>query len=69
MFFFPLPSVGEGCAALANPKGELRRSWVRGTLDEDPPFGFREDLAEQIRPVLAGLIQTMLAWAEMEQQG
>ena len=38
-------------------------------MDEDPPFGFREDLAEQIRPVLAGLIQTMLAWAEMEQQG
>ena len=38
-------------------------------MDEDPPFGFREDLAEQIRPVLSGLIQTMLAWAEMEQQG
>jgi N-formylglutamate deformylase len=38
-------------------------------MDEDPPFGFREDLAEQIRPVLAGLIQTMLAWAEMEQAG
>lgn len=34
-------------------------------MDEDPPFGFREDLAEQVRPVLAGLVQTMLAWAEM----
>ena len=38
-------------------------------MDEDPPFAFREDLAEQIRPVLSGLIQTMLAWAEMEQAG
>ncbi|GAB4223609.1 MAG: N-formylglutamate deformylase [Kiloniellaceae bacterium] len=38
-------------------------------MDEDPPFAFREDLAEQVRPVLAGLIQTLLAWAEMEQQG
>ncbi|MEQ8354514.1 MAG: N-formylglutamate deformylase [Kiloniellaceae bacterium] len=38
-------------------------------MDEDPPFAFREDLAEGIRPVLAGLIQTTLAWAEMEQAG
>lgn len=38
-------------------------------MDEDPPFTFREDLAEKVRPVLAGLVQTMLAWAEMEQQG
>jgi len=38
-------------------------------MDEDPPFAFREDLAEQVRPVLSGLIHTMLAWAEMEQQG
>jgi N-formylglutamate deformylase len=35
-------------------------------MDEDPPFAFREDLAEKVRPVLSGLIQTMLAWAEME---
>src|SRR3546814_2224214 len=27
---FPLPSVGEGCEALARSKTELRRSWVRG---------------------------------------
>lgn len=38
-------------------------------MDEDPPFGFREDLAQQIRPVLSGLIHAMLAWAELEQQG
>lgn len=38
-------------------------------MDEDPPFAFREDLAEQVRPVLAGLIQTMLAWAELEGDG
>jgi len=36
-------------------------------MDEDPPFAFREDLAGKIRPVIAGLIQTMLAWAEVEQ--
>ncbi|WP_299624769.1 N-formylglutamate deformylase [Pelagibius sp.] len=35
-------------------------------MDEAPPYAFREDLAEQVRPVLAGLVQTMLAWAEME---
>ncbi len=38
-------------------------------MDEDPPFAFRDDLAEQVRPVLSGLVQTMLAWAEMELQG
>ncbi|MEM7168990.1 MAG: N-formylglutamate deformylase [Pseudomonadota bacterium] len=35
-------------------------------MNEDPPYAFREDLAEKIRPVIAGLIQTMLAWAELE---
>jgi len=35
-------------------------------MDEAPPYGFREDLAEKIRPVLAGLLQAMLSWAEME---
>ena len=35
-------------------------------MDEDPPFTFREDLAEKVRPVIAGLLQTMLAWAELE---
>ncbi len=38
-------------------------------MDEDPPFAFRDDLAGKVRPVLSGLIHTMLAWAEMEQQG
>jgi N-formylglutamate deformylase len=37
-------------------------------MDETPPFGFREDLAEQVRPVLSGLIHAMLAWAEVELQ-
>ena len=35
-------------------------------MDEDPPYGFREDLAAKIRPVLAGLLQSMLSWAELE---
>jgi N-formylglutamate deformylase len=37
-------------------------------MNETPPFGFREDLAEQVRPVLSGLIHAMLAWAELEGQ-
>lgn len=35
-------------------------------MDEAPPFGFREDLAQQVRPVLSGLVHAMLAWAEVE---
>jgi N-formylglutamate deformylase len=31
-------------------------------MEESPPFTFREDLAEQVRPVLRRLIETMLAW-------
>ncbi len=38
-------------------------------MDEDPPYDLREDLAKDVRPVLAGLLQTMLAWAEMEVDG
>lgn len=38
-------------------------------MDEAAPFGFREDLAQGIRPVLAGLVDAMLAWAEVEQAG
>jgi N-formylglutamate deformylase len=38
-------------------------------MDEDPPFTFRDDLAERIRPVLAGLLQTALAWADLEGPG
>ena len=35
-------------------------------MDEDPPFGFREDLAVKVRPVISGLVHAMLAWAEVE---
>ena len=35
-------------------------------MDEDPPYGFREDLAEKVRPVLQGLLDAALAWAELE---
>ena len=31
-------------------------------MEEDPPFTFREDLAEQVRPVLRRLVEAMLAW-------
>jgi N-formylglutamate deformylase len=31
-------------------------------MDEDQPFGFREDLAAGIRPVLRGVIEALLAW-------
>ena len=31
-------------------------------MEENPPFTFREDLAEQVRPVLRRLIDAMLAW-------
>lgn len=41
----------------------------RTYMDEQHPFTFREDLAEGIRPVLAGLLQSMLAWAELEMAG
>ncbi|NIA68961.1 N-formylglutamate deformylase [Pelagibius litoralis] len=44
---------------------QLELSWIT-YMDEDPPFAFREDLAAKVRPVLSGLVQTMLAWAEME---
>ena len=32
-------------------------------MDEDPPYGFREDLAAGIRPVLRGLLAAALEWA------
>ena len=35
-------------------------------MDEDPPFAFRKDLAQQVRPVISGLVHAMLAWAEVE---
>ncbi len=33
-------------------------------MDEAPPFGFRDDLAAGIRPVLRRLLETMLAWGQ-----
>jgi N-formylglutamate deformylase len=32
-------------------------------MDEDPPYGFREDLAAGVRPVLRRLLEAALAWA------
>lgn len=32
-------------------------------MDEDPPYGFREDLAAGIRPLLRRLLETALDWA------
>jgi N-formylglutamate deformylase len=32
-------------------------------MDEDPPYGFREDLAAGVRPVLRALLDAALAWA------
>ena len=35
-------------------------------MDEEPPYGFQEERAAEIRPVISGLIHAMLAWAELE---
>ena len=35
-------------------------------MNEAPPYAFREDLAEKVRPVLSGLLSAMLAWGELE---
>ena len=32
-------------------------------MDENPPYGFREDLAVQVRPVLHRLLEAALTWA------
>lgn len=32
-------------------------------MDEAPPYGYREDLAERIRPTLRRLLETAIAWA------
>jgi N-formylglutamate deformylase len=31
-------------------------------MDEDPPYGFREALAAEIRPVLRAIVQAMIGW-------
>lgn len=40
---------------------QLELSW-RTYMDETPPFGFCEDLASGIRPVLKALVETMRDW-------
>ncbi len=50
----------EGCHAV-----QLELSQIT-YMEEAHPFAYRAELAEKIQPVLAGLIQTMLAWAELE---
>lgn len=35
-------------------------------MEEQPPFRFREDLADQVRPVLRRLIEATLAWRPAE---
>ncbi len=37
-------------------------------MDEEPPFAFREDLAEKIRPVLRELVETAIGWARSSGQ-
>jgi N-formylglutamate amidohydrolase len=31
-------------------------------MDEDPPYGFREDLAVAVRPTLKAIVQAMIGW-------
>ena len=31
-------------------------------MDEDPPYGFREDLAAAVRPALKGILQALVGW-------
>ena len=38
-------------------------------MDEAPPFGFREDLAAGIRPVLRRLLEAALAWGRENTKG
>lgn len=35
----------------------------RTYMDEAPPFGFRDDLAQAVRPVLRTMLEAMLDWA------
>ncbi len=38
-------------------------------MDEDPPYGFREDLAAGIRPVLRALLEAALGWVGRSLRG
>jgi len=35
-------------------------------MNEDPPYEFNEQQASEVREVIAGLVQTMIAWGELE---
>ncbi|TQV77773.1 N-formylglutamate deformylase [Denitrobaculum tricleocarpae] len=41
---------------------QLEQSWAT-YMNEDPPFGFREDLATGVRPVLRRFLESVAAWA------
>jgi N-formylglutamate deformylase len=45
---------------------QLEMAW-RCYMDEAPPFGYRDDLASRVQPVLQQLVQAMLAFAEGQQ--
>lgn len=42
---------------------QLEMAW-RCYMDDTPPYGYRDDLAVQVQPVLQRLMQAMLAFAE-----
>ncbi len=35
-------------------------------MEEQPPFGYRDELAEKVQPTLKALLTTMLEWAEQQ---
>ena len=41
---------------------QLELSWIT-YMDEDPPFGFREDLAADVRPALRRIVAALIDWA------
>jgi N-formylglutamate deformylase len=41
---------------------QLEQSWAT-YMNEDPPFGFREDLATGVQPVLRRFLECVIAWA------
>jgi N-formylglutamate deformylase len=40
---------------------QLEMCW-RAYMDENPPYGWHEERAAQVRPLLQALVETMLAW-------
>ncbi len=35
-------------------------------MNEDPPYDYRESLADGVRPTLRALLETMLEWAAQQ---